>query len=336
MTLLTHHDPDKVEIYCYSGVKNPDEMTRKFQTLAHEFRHVAGISDSRLAEQIRADRIDILVDLTLHLADNRLLTFARKPAPVQVTWLGYVGTTGLANIDYRLTDPYLDPPGEGDEFYSEKSIRLPHCFWCYEPDESSPAENKLPAIERRYVTFGSLNNFAKMSSPALEVWAKILLAVSGSRLILSSREGSHRAAALEKFSRAGVDPARVEFVGTQPILEYLRQYNQIDIALDPFPYCGGTTTCDALWMGVPVVSLRGRTAIGRAGASILSNVGLLDWIAESAEQYVGIAAGMAGDLAKLNELRLNLRKRMMPSPLLDGRKFAAGMEAAFRTMWTNW
>jgi predicted O-linked N-acetylglucosamine transferase (SPINDLY family) len=264
------------------------------------------------------------------------LTFARKPAPVQVTWLGYVGTTGLSNIDYRLTDPYLDPPGAGDEFYSEKSIRLPHCFWCYEPDKASPGESGLPAMERGYVTFGSLNNFAKMTPPALDVWASILSAAPGSRLVLSSRQGDHRAKTLERFSRAGVDPHRIEFIGTQPVLEYLKQYNRIDIALDPFPYCGGTTTCDALWMGVPVVTLRGRTAVGRAGASILSNVGLLDWIAESPDQYVAIASGMARDLTKLKELRSSLRKRMMESPLMDGRKFASGIEEAYRAMWTHW
>ena len=254
---------------------------------------------------------------------------------VQATWLGYPGTTGLASMDYRLTDRYLDPPGKGDEFYSEKSIRLPHCFWCYGPSEPPTEVGPLPALSAGYVGFGCLNNYPKVSGAVLDLWASLLLAVPNSRLrIYMTRDRQSKTIA--HFAGLGVEVNRIQFVEKQPFVKYLEEYHRIDIALDPFPYAGGTTTCDALWMGVPTVTLRGRTAVGRGGVSILSNVGLGDWIAENPAQYVSIAMNMAGDLPGLAALRANLRERMRQSPLMNGRQFTEEMEAAYREMWKKW
>jgi protein O-GlcNAc transferase len=336
LPLLAHLDASKVEVFCYSDVKKDDEITEKLRGAAHHWRSVAGFSDLRSADLVREDRIDILVDLALHSAGNRMLAFARKPAPVQVTWLGFVSTTGLSAIDYRITDPYLDPPGENDGVYSEKSIRLANCFWCFSPAETRPDVGGLPAIKRGQVTFGCFNNFAKVSSVALDTWGKILSLVANSRLKIYSGAESHRAMMSAHFAKSGIDAKRIEFVGKQSMDDYLRGYQEIDIALDPLPLCGATTTCDALWMGVPTVTMRGRTASGRSGVSILSNVGLLGWIARDPQEYVSIAVGMAGDLPALAEVRSQLRGRMQASPLMDGGRFAVDMESAYRSMWRNW
>ena len=253
------------------------------------------------------DRIDILVDVTLHMARNRLPVFARKPAPVQVTFAGYPGTTGLSTIDYRLTDPYLDPPRPRRRLYAERSVRLPDTFWCYDPLDSQPAVNALPALARGIVTFGCLNNFCKVNAVVLKLWAKVLKAVQRSRLTLLADEGTHCRHTLEVLAAEGVDRDRVKFVGHQPRPHYLRYYHGLDIALDTVPYNGHTTSLDALWLGVPVVTLVGPTVVGRAGLSQLTNLGLPGLIARSAEEFVGIAAGLAGDLPRLAGLRATLR-----------------------------
>ncbi|HEY1922668.1 MAG TPA: tetratricopeptide repeat protein [Tepidisphaeraceae bacterium] len=333
--LLKHHDRRNVEVFCYSDVRTGDEITAKLRESAHVWRDIAGMADAPLAQGIRTDQIDILVDLSLHSAGNRLLVFARKPAPVQVTWLGYAGTTGLTSMDYRLTDPILDPPGT-DQFYSEKSVRLPHTFWCYEPMDQTLQVGTLPAIENGYVTFGSFNNFAKVTSGAIELWARILAGIARSHLMIHCPPGEARARTISRFVRAGVGAGRVEFVDRKPLRDYLLQFNRVDIALDPFPCGGGTSTCDALWMGVPTVTLRGHTAVGRGSASILSNVGLANWIADTPEQYMSIATERAGDLAHLAELRTGLRKKIERSPLMDAARFAFDMEAAYRGKWENW
>jgi protein O-GlcNAc transferase len=333
--LLAKHDARNVEVFCYSDARVSDEITAKLRQSAHMWRHTAGMPDAQLASGIRSDRIDILVDLSLHSMGNRLLVFARKPAPVQVTWLGYPGTTGLSSIDYRLTDPFLDPAGT-DELYSEKSVRLPHTFWCYEPIDAALQMSALPAIESGYVTFGCFNNFSKVTSEALELWARLMGAIPRSRLMIFTPPGEARNRVTERFVQNGVERERLEFVNKKPLGDYLKQFNCVDVALDPFPWGGGTSTCDALWMGVPTVTLRGRTAVGRGSVSILSNVGLTDWIADTPEQYVSIVVKMAGDLGRLGELRAGLRKRMEQSPLMDAAQFASDMEIAYRGMWETW
>ena len=336
LPLLEAHDHRQFEIFCYSGVVWPDDLTGRLRASADVWREIVGRSDEQAAELIRRDQIDVLVDLTMHLADNRLLLFARKPAPVQVTYLAYCGTTGLETMDYRLTDPYLDPPGGDEPFYAEQSIRLPESYWCYRPVEPAPAVSGLPALRSGQVTFGCLNNFCKASAATLAAWRCLLEALPESRLILHAHPGRHRDRVRDLLTGPGGGPDRVQFVPRLPTADYFRIYDEIDLALDPFPYGGGTTTCDALWMGVPVVSLAGETAVGRGGLSILSNVGLAELVARDCEQYVQIAAELAGDLPRLARLRATLRQRMQDSPLMDAPRFARHIEAAYRGMWQRW
>jgi predicted O-linked N-acetylglucosamine transferase (SPINDLY family) len=334
--LLAHRDRGQAEFIVYSDVRLPDGVTHQLQALADDWQNVVGVGDARLADQIRGDRIDILVDLALHTAHNRLLVFARKPAPVQATMLGMPATTGLATMDYRITDSYLDPPGTGDEAYTEESIRLPHCYWCFQPPEAALPVSELSARSRGFITFGCLNHFAKVSPGALTVWCSILHALPTARLVIQSPEGAHRDAVHALFRKDGIASDRVEFVAHVPRTEYFRRYQGLDLCLDPFPYNGHTSTLDSLWMGVPVITLAGSTAVGRGGMSILSNAGLPGLIARTPQEYVDFAVAWAGDQARLAALRAGLRQRMEASPLMDSRQFAADVDAAFRGMWKNW
>ena len=340
LPLLSHHDRDRFEVFCYSGVVVPDAVTDRIKGCADVWRNIVGMSDDAVADLIRQDKIDILIDLTLHMSGNRLLVFARKPAPVQVTWLGYPSTTGLSTIDYRFSDPYLDPrdvdPSVQDEFYVEQTVRLADTFWCYDPLTSEPAVNELPALGNRWITFGCLNNFCKVNENVLDLWAQVLIAVPNSRLILLAAEGSHRQRTLDSLARRQVDPQRIEFAGHRPRREYLEYYHRIDIGLDTFPYNGHTTSLDSYWMGVPVVTLAGQTAVGRAGVSQLTNLGLAELIAAESGRYLQIAVDLASDLPKLSGLRIGLRNRMSQSSLMDAPRFARNVEAAYRDMWHEW
>ena len=300
------------------------------------WRNIVGIPDQQVAELIRSDQIDILVDLTMHMAKNRLLVFARKPAPVQVTWLAYPGTTGLSTMDYRLTDPYLDPPGANDSCYCEQSIRLPNTFWCYDPLCDQPLVNDLPALANRFITFGCLNHFCKVNDGVLTLWAKVLGAVKQSRLLLLAPRGQARDHVLEILSDQGIDESRVEFAIRLPFQQYLQLYNRIDLGLDPLPYNGHTTSLDAFWMGVPTITLIGKTVVGRAGWSQLYNLGLPELAAQTPVEFVKITVQLAEDLPRLQELRATLRARMRASPLMDGKLFASHVEQAYRQMWRKW
>ncbi|MGD0140039.1 MAG: tetratricopeptide repeat protein [Tepidisphaeraceae bacterium] len=336
LPLLREHDHGQMEIFCYANVMRPDALTDQLRGYADVWRNIVGLSNSQAADLIRQDQIDILVDLALHTGSNRLLVFARKPAPVQVTWLGYCSSTGMDAMDYRLSDPYLDPPDTDLSLYSERTFRLPETYWCYSVPGPTPEPSPPPAAITGYVTFGCLNSFAKASPPALDLWAEILQAMPRSRLIVHSRAGKHLDVVRERFAGKGISPDRLEFPSRRPWHEYVQTYGRIDIALDPFPWGGGITTCDALWMGVPVISLVGPTAVGRGGASILANVGAPELIARTPQQYVQIATDLAGDLTRLAELRRTLRARMQASPLMDAPRFARNVEAAYRQMWRNW
>jgi predicted O-linked N-acetylglucosamine transferase (SPINDLY family) len=336
LPLFREHDHRRFEIFCYADVPRGDEVTRHFRGCADAWRDTAGLTDPGLAERIRDDRVDILVDLTLHMARNRLLVFARKPAPVQVTFAGYPGTTGLAAIDYRLTDPHLDPPGLDDRSYSEESVRLPDTFWCYDPLGSEPTVNALPATERGYITFGCLNNFCKVNAPVLRLWAQVLGAVDRSRLLLLAPAGGPGERTLEFLEQEGVATDRVTLIARRPRAQYLELYRGIDVGLDTFPYNGHTTSLDSLWMGVPVITLTGQTIVGRAGLSQLKNLGLPDLIAETTAQFVNVAVELAGDLPRLAELRATLRDRMRKSPLMDAPGFARNIESVYRQMWRKW
>jgi predicted O-linked N-acetylglucosamine transferase (SPINDLY family) len=313
-----------------------DGLTGRIRQQADIWRNVSALSDQKICEQIVEDRVDILVDLAMHTAKNRVLLFARKAAPIQVTYLAYPSTTGLETIDYRITDPYLDPPSSTDEFYTETSIRLPRTYWCYTPPLEDIPLTSLPADRASFVTFGCLNNSRKLTNDALEAWSQILLAVPDSHLLLHAPSGGCRRRVQECFGRSRISSERIEFFGRVPLQEYMNLYVGIDISLDPFPYVGGTTTCDSLWMGVPVVTLAGRTAIGRGGVSILSNVGLEEFIAESPQDYIRIAVTLANDRPRLAHLRSTIRERMKGAPLMDAKQFAADVENSYRQMWRRW
>jgi predicted O-linked N-acetylglucosamine transferase (SPINDLY family) len=337
LPLFAAHDPHQTEIIAYSDVRAPDAITARLQALATRWSSTAGMSDQALADRVRTDGVDILVDLSVHMAGSRLLVFARKPAPVQVSMFGMPATTGLETIDYRLTDPYLDPPAlatDGD--YAERSIRLPHCYWCYEPPAEAPLVGALPALHTGFVTFGCLNRLAKVTPEALLLWRTVLRSVPRARLVLQAEAGSHRERVLSMLEQGGVARDRIEFVARASRLEYFQRFHSLDISLDPFPYNGHTSTLDSLWMGVPVVSLAGRTAVARGGVSILSNASLPELIARTPDRYVEIARELSGDLQRLAVLRATLRERMRASPLVDCTQFAADLEATFRTMWKLW
>ncbi len=335
LPLFVGHEHREFEIFCYASTPVPDEFTRQLRSRSDRWREIGDVTDEGLAELIREDRIDVLVDLDAHMPGNRLLAFARKPAPVQVTYLAYCSTTGLQVMDYRLTDPLLDPLGRGPN-YAEKSVWLPETYWCYQPPREAPPVAPPPALHSNRLTFGCLNNFAKVGMPTLIAWRKLLHDVPGSRLLLHAKPGTHRERVLSFFAEEKVDSGRIEFAGVTLPPQYFKRYQQIDIGLDPFHYAGGTTTCDALWMGAPVVSLAGSTAMGRGGVSILSNAGLPELVAQSPEDYVRLAAGLAADLPRLAELRAGLRDRLLRSPLMDAARFGRHVEGAFRAMWYRW
>jgi protein O-GlcNAc transferase len=335
LPLLRGHDRAQFEVFAYSDVTRTDETTGLARAHVDQWRDVASLGDEALAATVRGDRIDVLVDLAAHTGRNRLTVFARKPAPVQITYLAYCSTTGVDAIDYRLTDRYLDPPGAPDD-YTERSLHLPHCYWCYSaPSSPGPA---TPIAERSPgpPTFGCLNNFAKITDFTLELWIRLLRRVPEARLLIYARGAAQRDRVQRALRGAGLPEARAAFVGYQPLTAYLETYRLIDVALDPHPYGGGTTTCDALWMGVPVVSLAGRTAVSRAGSTLLSNVGLEHLIAHSEEQYVELAAGLIREPDELAAMRRELRPRMESSPVMDSGQFARDVEAAFRGAWRAW
>ncbi len=336
LPLLRQHDREHFEVFCYSSVTRPDAMTEQLRACSDQWREVAPLSDERLAEQIRADGIDVLIDLSLHTAGNRLRTFAMSPAPVQITYLGYCGTSGVEAMHYRFSDWQLDPPEQDLSCYSEQTIRLPETYWCYAPGGAAPEPSDLPAERNHHVTFGSMNQFAKVSSAAMDLWCEILKRTPLSRLLIHAPRGEYLSATRARFDRRGVAPDRVEFVDRQTWDPYMRTYHRIDIALDTFPYNGGITTCDALWMGVAVITLSGHTPVGRGGRSILHNVDLADLVAFNPEEYVNLAVALAGDLPRLSGLRKTLRPRMQASPLTDAPRFARNVEAAYRDAWRRW
>jgi protein O-GlcNAc transferase len=337
---LANHDRSQVEVTCYSNAIRSDAVTRQLRASAANWRSLVGLDDESARRVIEADGIDILVDLSGHSAHNRLLLFARRAAPIQVTWLGYPGTTGLSAIDYRLVDAITDPPGDADRHASEALYRLDGCFVCYAPPMETPEPGPPPSLTGAPVTFGSFNNPAKLSAAAIATWAALLLRQPDARLFLKGKafadEGS-RALTLSKFAAHGIPSERILVHDWTPGgKDHLSLYGTMDVALDPFPYNGTTTTCEALWMGVPVVTLRGQRHSARVGASLLAQVGLDNLVAADPEEYVSVAIGLAADGARRAELRRTLRSVMSRSRLCDGHLFARSLEAAYRDMWRRW
>jgi protein O-GlcNAc transferase len=334
--LRTHHH-DAFEVFCYSNVGQPDATTERLQSYADHWRNIMGVSDQDASEMVRDDRIDILVDLAGHIGGTRLVAFAHKPAPVQVTYIGYQNTTGMLAMDYRLTDDYADPPGTTEQFHTEKLVRLSRSFFCYLPSDYAPPVCPSPALANGFVTFGSFNNFTKVMPPVLEAWGRILLAVPRSRLILlADMAPSLKSYLISTFEGHGVSAERLELANRRPREGYLELIQQADIALDPFPFNGHTTTCDALWQGVAVVTLSGTTYVSRFGGSGLATLGLGELIAHTADEYVQIAVGLGNDVNRLRDYRGTLRQRMSGSPLLVFEGFTRNLETAYRKMWVDW
>lgn len=334
--LLEHHDPATCEIFLYSSVDSPDEQTLWYQSFAGDnFRDILPIDDVQAAEVIRKDGIDILVDLALHSRGGRLRTFACRPAPVQISWLGYAGTTGLDTIDYRITDPFVDPPGADLSVYSEACLHLPETLWCYASLVTDLPITALPALSAGFVTFGSQNTFRKLNDRVLRVWARVLRAVPESRLFLCAEE-DERESVRQYFDREGVPAERLEFGSRVSRRAYLERYRSFDIGLDTWPFNGATTTLDSTWMGVPVLSLSGASALQRAGACIAANLDLPDLVAHSEDEFVDKAIALARDLDRLSNLRKGLRARLEASPLGDAPRFARNLEAAYRTAWRRY
>jgi len=334
--LFANHDPSHFEILCYSDVVKPDQLTEEFRRRSGQWRSVVGVSDEALSNIIRQDGVDILVDLSQYTAGNRLAVFARQPAPVQVSFAGYPESTGLEAIAHRISDRYLETGPANEQCGSKEQLYLIESFWCYDPCGLDVEVNRLPAGKTGGVTFGCLNNFCKINERVLSLWGRVLGKVIDARLLVLSAAGSHRQRTLETLRRAGVEASRVEFADYRPRREYLELYHRLDIVLDTFPYNGHTTSLDALWMGVPVVSLAGNTPVSRAGLSQLTNLGLPELVAHSESEYVGIAESLARDTPRLARLRSTLRDRMTNSVLMNAPRFAGQVEKSYRKMWQTW
>jgi predicted O-linked N-acetylglucosamine transferase (SPINDLY family) len=339
LPLFRHHDRTKFEVICYADVAHGDAKTEEFRRGAERWQSIVGLDDAACAEMIRRDEVDILVDLSQHLEGNRLAVFARQPAQVQVSFAGYPASTGLETIGARISDRYLESKIEDRkseieaELRTEEQVFLLDSFWCYDPAGASVEVNALPAMKNGFVTFGCLNNFCKINEPVLRLWARVLRQVAGSRLALLTPPGSHRQRLVDFLEREGIAGPRVIFSSWLPRASYLALYHSIDIVLDAFPYHGHTTSLDALWMGVPIVSLIGERAVSRAGLGQLTQLDLPEWAAFSTADYVQIAVERAADLPRLASLRASLRPRMERSPLMDAPRFARGIEVSYRALW---
>jgi protein O-GlcNAc transferase len=337
LQILSHHDRNRFEVFCYHTGKRQDAMTARLKGHVEHWRREPAISDDDLERWLRADGLDILVELSGHSDGQRLGVLARRVAPVQATYLGYPNTTGVAAIDYRITDAHSDPEGESDRIHVEKLIRLPGSFLCYAPPEADDEAQAAPVHRNGRVTFASFNNFIKLSARTIELWSRILGSVRDSKLMIKTRglqEPGLRRLLLERFEERGIDPIRIAIM--QPVpdhREHMRAYGEVDIALDPFPYHGTTTTMEALWMGVPVVTLEGDRHASRVGRSILYELDLAQLVARTEDQYVDIASRLAADPAALETLRQSLRSRLSRSTLTDGARFTAQLEDAYLQMW---
>ena len=329
-------DRTRIELFAYANHHVQDATSRRLQALADHWRVVFTLDDAQLVQQIQADGIDILIDLSGHTVGNRLLAFARKPAPVQAGWIGYPETTGLMAMDYHLCNVHSAPPGAIDSRYVEKLVRL-HASGAFQADPQSPEVNPLPALQRGHVTFGSLNRMSKLGASVVPTWSRVLHAVPGSRLLLGNVADSEaERELLRRFDALGIASDRLSLMPRRPLDAYLHLYREIDILLDTFPYTGGTTTQHALWMGVPVVTLAGMRRSERVSTGNLARVGLEDWSVTSLDAYVERAVRAANDLAGLAALRAGMRERITGSPLRQASNVARSLEFAFRVMWQRW
>jgi len=335
--MLAHHDHARFQVHCYHNADASDAVTGRIRRHADLWRDVAQLSDESLAALVRADGIDILVDLAGHTRGNRLLCFARKPAPLQLTYLGYGNTTGLRAMDFRITDAVADPPGLAERFHSEQLLRLPRAQWCFRPDDDALPAGPLPALSSGHITFGSFNKLCKINNAAIGAWSRVLLRVPGSKLIIIGIRGKSTRDRFEAaFAGHGVDSSRLSLLAPVSDADFWRLRQEIDIALDPFPYNGVTSTCEALYAGTPMATLAGSYGQSRTAASILTAVGLGDLVAHTEAEYLEINARLASDLHRLSELRSSLRERMQGSPLMDYGALTSALEDLYRGIWTDW
>jgi len=339
-SFLPWHDKSKFEVFAYADLRKSDERSARFERMVGRWRNITAISDDRVAGLIRDDQVDILVDLGGHTSGNRLLVFARKPAPVQITYVGYPDTTGLSAMDYRITDAHADPPGATEKFHSEQLLRMPESFLCFDPPDGLPMPSATPAMRNGFVTFGCSNAMTKINRPMLLLWARILSGLPNSRLVLKNRnmnDPDFRRLVGGIFAAAGIDPSRIELLPWALTRQkHLEFFERIDIALDTYPYHGTTVSCEGLWMGVPIVTLAGQIHLSRVGVSLLSNLGLPEWIASSPDDYVDLAIRQGADVDGLVRIRGELRHRMRDSILTDGKKFAGQIEEQYRNVWRRW
>lgn len=330
--LFLHHDHTTFEIFCYSSAAHVDSVTREFQTYADQWRDCRQLDDDQLADSIRSDAIDVLVDLSQHMPRHRLGVFARKPAPVQASFAAYPAGTGLSAIEHRLTDRYLDPP----VVTGPEQLHYLDSFWCYDPAGVTAAVNAPPSARNGRVTFGNLNNFSKINASLLRLWCAVLEAVPHSQLLLLAHPGSARDWVRQIIVTTGISPDRVNFVAPAGRTDYLAYYHQIDVVLDSFPYNGHTSSLDALWMGVPVITLAGETSVSRAGLSQLTNLGLSELIATTSEEFVRLVTELATNASRLAHLRGTLRISLEQSVLMNAAHFAEQIESSYRAMWLGW
>ena len=336
--VLSQHDKNRHEIHCYYNRNTNDEVTARLQKSADHWHVIDWKSDQEVAECIRRDGIDILVDLSGHTGDHRLLVFPRRPAPVQVTWMGYFATTGVDGMDYIIADRFVIPPEE-ERYYTEQVERLPHGYLCFTPPNLPIAVGPLPACSQGAITFGCFNNPAKITPEVIACWSRLLHALPDARLHLKYKF-FEESEAVQQFRNAfaahGIDTQRIRFSKQSPRSEYLESYNGIDIGLDPFPFNGCTTSVEALWMGVPIIALSGDRFAGHMGETIMKNLGLNECIANSPDDYLEKAIALASDLPRLADLRSHLRNRLLNSPLCDAPTFTRDLETLYRKLWTNW
>lgn len=335
--ILAHHDKRAVEVYCYYNNTKQDAMTERLKQYADHWIPCRFLTDEQLAKHIMEDGIDILVDLAGHTGGNRLLVFARKPAPVQVSYLGYPATTGLSAMDYRLVTADTDPDG-AEHWHTERLYRLPRSLWCYRPAPNPPSvEAATPARRNGTITFGSMNNITKISEAAIAVWSELLQRVPGSTLVMTNvPKGETGALIAQRFAKLGIASDRLQLRGKLSRPDYEAQLSAIDIALDPFPYAGTTTTCDVLWHGIPVVTLIGNTSVARSGYALLKLIGLTELAAPDTDRYLSTAAALATNLDQLEAVRRSLRARLEASPLRDEVGMANDLDIAYRSMWQAW
>ncbi len=337
--VIMAHNHENFEIFCYSNSFRHDEVTKRIQQNADQWRSIVGTSDQDVSELIQKDGIDILVDLAGHTSGNRILVFARKPAPIQISWIGYLATTGLSTMDYKISDNYADPFGKTEQFYTEKLLRLPESFLCYLPDEASPEVGPLPALSTGHIMFGSFNDFAKVTSEVVALWSKVLKELPDSRLLLKGKSFHDRTTCqytINIFTQRGISAERIILQPSSPAPKHLESYNLVDIGLDTFPFNGAATTCEALWMGVPVITVAGTAYHSRVGVSLLSNVGLPEMVSKTSDEYVSTAINLAKDLNRLQSLREHLRDMMICTPLCDAKRFTANLEMCYRRIWVEW